>query len=70
MALPKIPGEARRVNRVIRFPLHKKSPQDISPTGTVAQVLGLASLTDREVDFNSKPVRETRAKSAIGIAEF
>src|SRR5690348_12022769 len=49
---PRIPWKRRCVNPVIRFPVHKKSPRDVSPTSSVAHELGLASLTDPEDDFN------------------
>lgn len=58
--LPRILGEARRVNPVIRFSCHEKSPRDVGPTGSVAQVSGLASVTDRVVDFNAGRTRMRR----------
>ena len=44
--LPRIPGNLLRVNPVLRFSSHKKSPRDVGPTGSVALQSGFASLND------------------------
>src|SRR5436305_9321726 len=48
--LPRIPAAAPCVNVVVRFS-HKKSPRDVSPTGSVAQLL-TASFPYRPDDGN------------------
>jgi len=55
--------------------VHKKSPRDISPTGSVAQLLGTGSLTHRQDELKQRcltplltPIAQTAVSDLSGHA--